>query len=110
MKNELKSTLEKVADNLRKNNMKAFIAEDKIQAKEVVQSLLKDEMSVATGGSESLKECGVTELLTSGRYNFIDRSKGKTQEEIQRLYEEQYGCDTYLCSSNAVTEEELKLF
>lgn len=105
MKNELKSTLEKVADNLRKNNMEAFIAEDKAQAKEIVQSLLKDGMSVAAGGSESLKECGVYDLLTSGRYSFIDRSKGKTPEEVHKLYEEQYGCDTYFCSSNAVTED-----
>lgn len=105
MEQTLKSTLERVAENLRKNNMEAFIAENKADAKEIVQSLLKDRMSVATGGSESLKECGITELLTSEKYNFIDRSKGKTPEEVHKLYEEQYGCDTYLCSSNAVTED-----
>lgn len=105
MEQTLITKLESVAENLRKNNMEAFIAEDKAEAKEIVKSLLKDGTSVATGGSESLKECGITELLTSGKYNFIDRSKGKTPEEIHKLYEEQYGCDTYLCSSNAITED-----
>ncbi len=105
MDKELKIQLEKTAENLRKNNMEAFIAENKKEAKNIVVSLLKEGMSVASGGSESLKECGITELLTSGRYKYIDRSKGKTSDEVHKLYEESYGCDTFLCSSNALTED-----
>lgn len=105
MEQTLKEKLESVVENLRKNSMEAFIAEDKAEAKDIVESLLKDGMSVATGGSVTLNECGITELLTSGKYKFIDRSKGKTPEDIRRLYGEQYGCDTYLCSSNAITED-----
>lgn len=105
MEQLIKTKLEYVAENLRKNSMEAYIAEDKAEAKAIVESLLKDGMSVATGGSVTLSECGITELLTSGRYNFIDRSKGKTPEEIKKLYGEQYSTDTYLCSSNAITED-----
>ena len=104
MEQSLKVKLESVAENLRKNSMEAYIAEDKAEAKAIVQSLLKEGTSVATGGSVTLSECGITELLTSGKYNFVDRSKGKTPDDVRRLYGEQYLCDTYLCSSNAITD------
>lgn len=54
----------------------------------------------------SLKECGVMELLSSGRYNFLDRSKCDG-DEIQKLYRDSFSADSYLCSSNAVTEDGL---
>lgn len=42
------------------------------------------------------------ELLRSGAYRCLDReAKGADPEKIQR---EAFSCDTYFCSSNAVTE------
>lgn len=50
----------------------------------------------------TLAESGIKELLRSGAYRCLDReAKGADPEKIQR---EAFSCDTYFCSSNAVTE------
>lgn len=101
VKSVIMSRLERAAKNLEKNNMTAFICETKEDALKQVKKLLKDGETIGTGGSMSLKECGVTELLSSGKYNFLDRTKC---EDIEKCYREMYSADSYLCSSNAVTE------
>lgn len=99
-----KMRLEKTAENLRKNKMEAYIAKDSNEAVKIVESLLKEGETISCGGSVSLKESGVMELMQSGKYNFLDRSQAKTREETEEIYRQAYFCDTYLCSSNAVTE------
>ena len=96
--------LEKTAENLRKNNMEAYIAQNSEEAVKIVEGLLNEGESISCGGSVTLKETGVYDLMTSGKYNFLDRSKAKTVEEIEAVYRQVFSCDTYLTSSNAVTE------
>jgi hypothetical protein len=59
--------------NLEKNNIKPFYLETKEEVVDVVSQLLNEGDTVATGGSHSLFESGVIELLESGRYNFLNR-------------------------------------
>lgn len=96
--------LEKVGAALRANNMEAYIAENAQQAREIAQSLLNDGDTVSTGGSMTLGECGIYELLRSGRYNYLDRS-AVSGEDIDKLYRQVFSADAYLCSANAVTED-----
>ncbi len=92
-------------DALEKNNMQAFYAEDKCKAVELVKSLIEKGATVSFGGSVSLAESGVLELIKSGDYNLLDRSReGITPEEIQKIYRDTFSADVYLCSSNAITE------
>ena len=51
--------LERTAKALEKNNMKAYICENKEEALSVVKSLLTKGETLSTGGSVSLQECGV---------------------------------------------------
>ena len=95
--------IENTMRNLEKNNMQAFYCESRAEVPALVQSLLKKGESVSHGGSVTLKECGVLEVLSSGDYDYIDRSK-VAPEELRALYIRAFGCDTYLSSSNAVTE------
>ena len=69
-----------------------------------VRALLHAGDSVAVGGSETLKESGVLELLRSGDYQFIDRyAPGLTPEQVRRVFLDSLSADAYLCSANAVT-------
>lgn len=95
--------LERTAENLSANNMKPFIAETKAEALDIIKSLLTDGETVSCGGSVSLAEIGAMELLRSGKYNFLDRA-GKSPEEAEAIYRAVFSADTYLTSSNAVTE------
>ena len=88
-----------------RNNMKAFYCERADQVPAFVKKLLPAGCSVSHGGSVTLAECGVTELLSSGDYTYLDRSKAKTPEETAALYRQVFAADWYLTSSNAVTED-----
>ena len=95
--------LEKTAKALNKNNMQTFIVSTKEEALQKVKDLMPDGSSVSIGGSMTLKECGITDMLSNGRYEFLDRSKAKTDEEKMDIYRKSFFCDTYLSSSNAIT-------
>ena len=93
--------LERTAKALEKNRMEAHIVATKEEVVPLVKSMLKKGASLSCGGSESIAECGVMELMKSGDYNFIDRNK---YEDKRQAYIDAYGCDVYFSSSNAVTE------
>jgi hypothetical protein len=95
-----------VAENLRKNGMEAYPVKTKAEALSKVKELLQPGETVAVGGSETLKECGVLDLLRSGDYRFLDRyAPDLTREQIDKIFRESFFADSYLCSSNAVTED-----
>ncbi len=90
-------------ENLEKNNMKSYFCNTSADAVELVRSLLKEGETVATGGSMTLRETGVEELLRSGAYNFVDRAKATTAEETEEVFLSAFRADTYLMSTNALT-------
>ncbi len=89
--------------NLEKNNMKPYYAESIDEVLPIVKSLLNKGESVSHGGSETLKQTGVISLLSSGDYDYIDRT-GLDGEELRQAYIRAFGCDTFFCSANAVTQ------
>ena len=95
--------IEKTMKNLRKNNMAAYYVEKKEQVVPLIKEIVPQGSSVSNGGSESLVECGVFDLLESGYYDFIDRRKYDA-ETVHECYIKAFGCDAFFCSSNAVTE------
>lgn len=98
--------IEKTMKNLKKNNITAYYANAKEDALELVRSMLKKGETVACGGSVTLRECGVRQLLACGDYNFIDSfAGGLTHEEAEERFRKSFFADTYLSSSNAITED-----
>lgn len=95
--------IKKTMENLEKNGIKPYFVETKEEVVALVKTLISKGESVSNGGSQSLKETGVMELLNSGDYEFIDRT-GLEGEELRQAYIRAFGCDTFFCSSNAVTE------
>ena len=103
VKEVYRTILERTARSLEANNMKCFIAETKEDVLPIVKELLSEGETVSCGGSMSLAETGVSELLRSGAYNFLDRT-GKTPEEAGEIYRRAFSADSYLTSANAITE------
>ncbi|MBP1538271.1 MAG: lactate utilization protein [Ruminococcus sp.] len=100
---QIMEMLRKTADALEKNNMQAFVAQDCRQAVNLVKDLMAEGETISCGGSVSLEQSGVMELMKSGSYNFLDRSKCETREETEEIYRKSFCADTYLTSANAVT-------
>lgn len=102
----MNESIQKVIERLRKNRMAVDYVDTKEEVLPLVKSLLPLGCTVATGGSQSLSETGVTELLKSGDYRFLDRSDpALSAEERQAVTLAGGQADVYLCSSNAVTEQ-----
>lgn len=95
--------IRKTMENLDKNGIQPFFVETKEEVVPLIKSLVPAGSSVSNGGSVSLAETGVSALLESGLYDFIDR-RGLEGEELRNSYIKAFGCDAYFCSSNAVTE------
>ena len=95
---------ENVMSALEKNGMTALFAKDRAEAKSIVESLLKEGDTVSHGGSVTLKECGIPELLSCGKYNYLDRSKAKDAAETEEIYAKTFSADVFLTSTNALTE------
>ena len=98
-------TIRKVMDNLRKNRMAVDYVESKDEVLPLVKSLIPVGSTVATGGSKTLAETGVIDLLKSGEYTYLDRmAPDLTPEEREQMTRAGNQADVYLCSSNAITE------
>lgn len=93
-------------ESLKKNNMNGYLVNTKEELIEKIKELVKENSTVACGGSMSLFETGVIDHLRSGRYNFLDRYKdGLSKEEVTKIFKESFFADAYFASSNAVTED-----
>ncbi|TYB83818.1 MAG: lactate utilization protein [Kosmotoga sp.] len=89
--------------NFEERAIEAEFVSDAESAKEKVKSLLPKDSSVAVGGSVTLKETGILELLRNGDYVFNDRYAASTEEEQRKVRLENYHVDYFLCSANAIT-------
>lgn len=94
----------RTGENLKKNNMEFYFAESKEAVPEIVKSLIKKGDTITNGGTVTMAECGLAELLASPDYNYLDRSK-MSPEEVADLYIRAFSADVYISSANAVTED-----
>ena len=106
----LKSIMDKrivrTMENLKKNRMQAYYVETGKQVTAQIAALMTEGETVAVGGSMTLFETGVIDFLRSGRYHFLDRyAENLTREQLDTIYHQSFMADTYLTSSNAITEE-----
>lgn len=91
---------------LEKNNIKPYYAEDREQLYTIVRELVKDDRLITAGGSVTLEESGVKQLLMNEYEGiYLDRSEGKTPEEIEDILHKAFVSDSFFASSNAVTEQ-----
>ncbi len=91
--------------NLEKNKMQPIFAETKEDAVSIVKDMLFDGCVITWGGSMSVIECGIDQLLRDEKHNFFDRGRqGITPEEQQECFKAAIGADFFFCSCNAVTE------
>lgn len=94
----------KVAEAFRKRHFEAYYCPTKEEAIKQVLELIPETDVVAWGGSETVGQIGLLDLLRE-RNTVIDRDLGKTPEEKTALMRKGLLSDTFLLSSNAITED-----
>jgi hypothetical protein len=98
--------IEKVLNSLEKHNMKGIFVSDEEELKIVLNDLIQENSVVGVGDSVTLMEAGVLDFLRGGHYHFLDKYReGITSEEKKQIYLQNFSADTFLCSTNALTEE-----
>lgn len=98
--------IEKTINNLEKNNIKGYYAKSNDELINIIKDIAKEGEMVSAGGSMTLFETKVIDLLRSGRYNFLDReAENLTSADIKEIYRKSFCADTYFSSANAITEE-----
>ena len=73
---------------LKENGINGYKVKNKEELRKLIESLIEKKSTVTVGGSMTLFESGIIDLLRNGEYNFLDRYKeGLTPEEInQKIY------------------------
>ena len=105
MTEELKSRIETTMQNLRLNKMEPYFVQTSAEACEKVRELLEKGCTVSCGGSVTLKQTGVYDLISSPDYAFLDRSApGLTREQVEEIYRKTFFADAFVTSTNALTE------
>ena len=104
MKSVVLNRINRVAAAIKNNNMEFHYAESKEEVLTIIGNLLKVGDVVSTGGSVTLKQCGVMDLLKSEKYKYLDRSS-VDDDKIEQIYRASFSADAYICSANAITEK-----
>lgn len=98
--------MERTAEALRKNNFYCECADCAEEALEILSELMNEGDTVAVGGSMTLIETGILDMLRDGPYKFLDRyESGLSREQVQDIFIKSFSADVYLTSTNAVTEK-----
>lgn len=100
----IEKRIRKTGENLVKNNMDFYYAETKDDVPAIVESLIKKGDVITNGGTMSMAECGLYNLLSSPDYTYLDRT-GKSRDEVEEIYIKAFSADVYISSSNAITED-----
>ncbi|CCY18724.1 uncharacterised ACR YkgG family COG1556 [Eubacterium sp. CAG:786] len=102
----MEERIQRTMSALERNNMKAYYAESRDELFDIVRGLVKNDKLITAGGSVTLEESGVKQMLmTEFKGVYLDRSEGKTPEEVEDILHKAFVSDTFFASSNAVTED-----
>ena len=84
--------------------MRGYYCPDSASAVKLAEELVPAGSTVSFGGSMSLSESGVMDMLKSrDDIHLIDRSKAKSPEETKQMYRDSFSSDVYFMSTNAIT-------
>ena len=98
--------IQRTVKALSANNIDAHIVRDREELLELVKRLVPQGATVASGGSATLNETGIYDLLMSGDYDFYYRGRtDETTGEPMDVFRQAFFCDWYFVSSNAITED-----
>ena len=95
----------KLAKALQSRFFEAWYFENEEEAVEKVFSLIPKNHVVSWGGSLTAEELGIPKKLIERGYQVIDRDGVKDRGERMELMRKALLCDTYIASTNALSED-----
>lgn len=102
-KEAFKNTSETIMKNLSLRGISGYYFDNVKDLHTRIQTMIPKDSLVSWGGSETLKETGVLDLLTNGDYQALNQSSTKNSEEKKALYGKIVTSDYFFMSTNAIT-------
>ena len=96
---------ESLVNALKARHFEACYCADTEEAQQKLLEWIPQEDTVAWGGSQTLAEIGAQDMLRARGQVLIDRDKAQTPAERNTLMRQALTADTFLMSSNAITED-----
>lgn len=97
---------ERLTKNLKRRNMEAYYCPTAAEAVRQVSALIADGSSVTWGGSMTIRDMGIPQVLRDrGTLEVLDRDLVTDREEVVKIYERAFTADVYLSSANAISED-----
>lgn len=97
---------QKICEALKRRHFDAYYCSNKEEAKKLALSLIPQNDTVCWGGSVTLEQIGLLDAIrTSELYHILDRDTAHTPEERQAMMRQGLLADTFLMSSNAISED-----
>ncbi|MBQ0038632.1 MAG: lactate utilization protein [Clostridiales bacterium] len=95
----------KVVEALKKRHFDAYYCTTREEGIAKVMELIPAEDSVSWGGTMTVDELGIKDLLRQRGQQVIDRDTAADMDERMAIMRQGLTCDTFLTSSNAITED-----
>ena len=95
----------RVVKALESRNMEAYYVRTKEEALAKALELIPEGSTVSWGGSMSIQEIGLSQVLKEGNYVVYDREQATTKEERDEIAHKAMTCDYFLGSANALSED-----
>lgn len=89
--------------NLISRHFDAYYCPDKASALKKALELIPEGASVGWGGCMSAEQIGLIEAVKAGNYRPIDRSTGKTPEEVTALMKQCLTADVFITGANGIS-------
>jgi L-lactate utilization protein LutB len=102
----MEKRVDRTIKNLNRRNMEGFFVKDKSELITLLKKLIDEKSTVGVGDSMTLFETDVIDFLRNGNYVFLDKYReGITSEEKKDIYLQNFSANTFMCSTNALTED-----
>ena len=96
----------KMVKQLERRHFEAYYCATAEEARQQVNKLIPDGSSVTWGGTMTVRDMGIPEMLKQrGTLDVWDRDTVTTAEEKQEMYYRAFHADYYLSSANAISED-----
>ena len=95
---------EKLMKEFGKRNFEGFYCKTKEDAINTIRDILPENALVSCGGSASLQEIGLIEVLTDGNYTFLNPNGAGNAADKDVIAHKALASDYYFMSANAISE------
>ena len=94
---------DKIIAAMKTRQMECIYFDNRKDMLEYLKAVIPAKATAAWGGSMTLKDSGVIDLLRGGLCKIIDRDAAKTPEEAHKCMHQAFNADCYFLSANAIT-------